>query len=436
MFSIPPPPRNVIERNLDKQRARTAEAEKRASSNVTEPAPWLTDIFGGGSSASGVRVNTATALGVPAVSACVGLLSDMLGTLTPNLTKPVTGGREIVENHPAAMAIKRPGDLHTGFEMRQLMMTGVGFGGNGYARVHRSANGDPGELEWLSPNDVTVERRVGQRFLTYLVSGIYSGNSGPLDRYEILHVRALSCDGIRGVSPIAQLRDSIGNSISQRTAAGAMMSNGAKFNGYVQMNPAATQKQMETTRDEWQKFQAGAHNAGKTPVLWGAEFKDVSGMTAADAEFIANRRFELQEIARLYRIPSFLIGDTDKATSFGSGIEEQNLAFRAYSLTPWLVNWEQSLNYTLLTTDEQRAGYRFEFDREEIEVFTLAAKASFVSQMRTANIFSPNDGREWLGYNTKTEAGMDNNFAALNSSSSGAAAPQEKANPKAQPANA
>lgn len=431
MFRPIIPPRHVIERNLARQRARAP--EQRAS--TTEPPPWLTEYFGGGQSSAGINVNTSTALGVPAVSACVGLLADMMATLKPNLLRPVAGGMEIVNNHPAAIALARPGDLHTSFEMRQLIMTGVGFGGNGYARVHRAANGDPGELEWISPNDVSVERLPGQRFLTYRVSGMYSGNA-ILDRYDLIHVRGLSCDGIKGVSPIAQLRESIGISIAQRQAAGAMMSNGAKFSGFIEMLPSATDKQMQDVRQAWRTHQEGSLNAGKTPVLWGATFKPVSGMTARDAEFLESRAFELREICRLYRIPSFLIGDTDKATSFGTGIEEQNLAFRAYSLTPWLVNWEQSLDYTLLTTEEQRAGYRFEFDREEVEVFTLAAKASFVSQMRTANIFSPNDGLEWLGYNTKSVAGMDSNFAALNSNSSGAAALQDKANPKMQPANA
>jgi HK97 family phage portal protein len=359
----------------------------------------------------------------------------MVATIKPQLVRPSAGGTEVVENHPAAIALSRPGDLHTTYEMRQLMMTGVGFGGNGYARVHRAANGDPGELEWISPNDVSVERLPGQRFLTYRVSGQYSGNA-ILDRYDMIHVRGLSCDGIKGVSPVAQLRESIGITISQRQAAGAMMSNGAKFSGFIEMLPSTTDKQLQDVRDAWRKHQEGSLNAGKTPVLWGAQFKPVTGMSARDAEFLESRAFEFREICRLYRIPSFLIGDTDKATSFGTGIEEQNLAFRAYSLTPWLVNWEQSLGYTLLTTEEQRAGYRFEFDREEIETFTLASKASFVSQMRTASIFSPNDGREWLGYNRTNNPEMDNYLAPLNSASSGAAAPQEKANPKMQPANA
>ncbi len=433
MFNVPPPPRHVIERNLARQRARASEAEARSS--LTDPAPWLADVFGGGQSASGVRVSTSAAWGVPAVSACVGLLADMLATLKPRLLRPVAGGMEEVRNHPAAVAIARPGDLHTGFELRQQIMTGVGFSGNGYARVHRSSSGDPGELEWLSPGDVSVERLPGQRFLTYRVFGAYSGNA-ILDRYDLIHIRGLTSDGIKGVSPVAQLRESIGISISQRQAAGAMMSNGARFAGFIQAMPSATKDQVSDMRREWSRYQEGAINAGKTPVLWGAEFKSVTGMTARDAEFLESRMFEMREICRVYRIPPFLIGDTDKATSFGSGIEEQNIAFRSYSLNPWLANWEESLGYTLLTTEEQRAGYRFEFDREEVEAYTLAARASFVAQMRTAGIFSQNDGREWLGYNRVKDEAMDNYHAPLNSASSGAAAPQEKANPKAQPANA
>jgi HK97 family phage portal protein len=211
-----------------------------------------------------------------------------------------------------------------------------------------------------------------------------------------------------------------------------MMSNGARFSGYVQAPPATTQKQLEDIKAEWKKFQEGAHNSGRTPVLWGAEFKNVSGMTARDAEFLESRSFEIREVARLFRIPSFLIGDTDKATSFGTGMEEQNLAFRTYCLGPWLRNWEEALGYTLLTTDELRAGYRFAFDVEELQAFTISAMASFVSQMRTCSVLSPDQAREWLGYSRIGTPEMANNFAPLNSSASGAGAPQEKANPKMQ----
>jgi HK97 family phage portal protein len=331
-----------------------------------------------------------------------------------------------VMNHPAALVIDRPGDLHTSFEMRQLCQVGAGLGGNGYMRVHRDGAGNPVELEWLPPLDVCPQRITGQRFVTYQVSN----TRGVLTRYDIAHVRALSTDGIAGRSPITLLRESIGTSLAQREAAGKMMSNGARFNGIIKVPPSLKEEQVKRVRNEWRASQEGAENAGKVPILWGgSEWQSVGGMTAADAQFIESRRFELQEIARLYRIPPVLIGDPASST-LASGIEQMNLALLAYCLNPWLVNWEQSLNYTLLTTDELRAGLRFKFDREEIQAVALQAQASFLSTMRTTGIFSPNDSREWLGYPKSDAPGMDDARAPLNSSSSGA-----PAEPAAQPAD-
>jgi HK97 family phage portal protein len=389
------------------------------------------EILVGSQSSAGATVNTSTALGVSAVTACVGLLSYMVALLPCMLVRETDRGDIPVRNHPASQAIDRPGDLHTSFEMRQLVQTGAGLGGNGYARVHRDGSGNPGELEWLSPLDVAPQRLTGQRFITYRAAN----ERALLTRYDIVHIRALSTDGIMGRSPVTLLRESIGTCLSQREAAGKMMSNGARFNGLLKAPGSATKDQVEQFAEHWRTKQEGAANAGKTPVLWGLEWQSVGGMTAADAQFIESRRFELQEIARLYRIPPVLIGDTTAATSFGAGIEQMNLALLAYCLNPWLVNWEQSLNYTLLTTDELRAGLRFKFDREEIAAVALQAQAAFISTMRTTGVFSPNDALGWLGYPKSDALGMDDARAPLNSSSSGSSAATTPA-PETEPANA
>lgn len=427
MFRTITPPRQVIERNLARQRARAQEREERALPTLTSDRAF--EILVGSTSSSGAAVNTSTALGVSAVTACVGLLADMVALLPCGLIQKTPRGDIPVIDHPAAAVVGQPGDLHTSFELRQLMQTGAGLGGNGYARVHRASNGDPGELEWLPPVDVAPQRNIGQRFITYTVAG----ETRPLTRYDIVHVRALSTDGVMGRSPVALLRESIGTSIAQRQAAGSMMKNGSRFSGVLEAPPSLRPEQVEDIKKQWASRHEGAENSGKTPVLWGATFKAVSGMTAADAQFIESRRFELQEIARLYRIPPVLIGDSTAATSFGAGIEQMNLALLAYCLNPWLVNWEQALGYTLLTTDELRAGLAFKFDREEIAAVALQAQAAFIQTMRNTGVFSPNDAREWLGYTKSDAPGMDDARAPLNSSSSGSApaAPADT-----QPANA
>jgi HK97 family phage portal protein len=410
-------------------RNRALQAEKRVRETETRSVSLTSDrafeIFSGGVTSSGAAVNTHTALTISAVTACVGLIADMVALLPCQLVRKTDRGDVPVPNHPAALVIDRPGDLHTSFEMRQLCQVGAGLGGNGYMRVHRDGAGNPVELEWLPPLDVCPQRITGQRFVTYQVSN----TRGVLTRYDIAHVRALSTDGIAGRSPITLLRESIGTSLAQREAAGKMMSNGARFNGVLKAPASFKEEQVKRAGDEFRRSQAGPENTGKVPVLWGLEWQDVGGMTAADAQFIESRRFELQEIARLYRIPPVLIGDPASST-LASGIEQMNLALLAYCLNPWLVNWEQSLNYTLLTTDELRAGLRFKFDREEIQAVALQAQASFLSTMRTTGIFSPNDSREWLGYPKSDAPGMDDARAPLNSSSSGA-----PAEPAAQPAD-
>lgn len=405
----------VIARNraLIAERRVQGDHEQRAYAPINSERAY--EILVGSGTSSGAPVTALTALGVPAVAACVGLLADMIALLPLRLYRRTDRGDVEVRDHAAAQVIQRPGDLHTAFECRQLTMTGVGLGGNGYIRVHRSGNGEPGELEWLAPVDVMPQRLNCSRFVSYQVHN----ERNLLTRFDLIHVRGLSRDGIMGVSPITQMRESIGTSISQREAAGNLMKNGARFNGVLEAPAALRAEQVNDIRKEWAARHEGTANSGKTPVLWGAQFKPVTGMSAADAQFLESRVFELREIARWYRIPPVLIGDTQASTSFGAGIEQQNLGFLAYSLNPWLVNWEQSCDYTLLTSDEQRAGLHFGFDREEIAAVSLQAKAAFISTLRTTGVFSPNDAREWLDYPKSDAPGMDDARAPLNSSSSG-----------------
>ena len=348
--------------------------------------------------ASGANVNETTSLSVAAVTACVSLIADMVAKLPIYLYRPTPAGPEEVTNHPGIRLIGRmPGDLHTSFELRQLMETGKGLGGNGYARVYRNASYEPYALEWLAPCDVKpvmVRRESGERFVAYEVVG----ESQPLNRQDILHVRQLSKDGICGLSPIRLLRDSIGTSMSQTQAAGKLMKNGARFPGFLTTQSILPQEKIDDAREQWDLKYSGAENSGRVPILNGTfDFKQTNGMSMVDAQFLESRRFELQEIARIYRVPPFMIGDST-ASNWGTGIEQQTLGFLNFCLDPHLVGWEQSLAHTLLTTAEQNAGYFFKFDRDSIANVALEARANFFKAMREMKVFSPNDVRAELGY--------------------------------------
>lgn len=377
-------------RALPNRRFRTPEKRSSDTGNLTDR---LHHLIAAPASA-GVVVNEHSAMGVAAVTACVGLLADMVAKLPLYLYRDTPDGPQEITDHPAIRLIGRfPSDLHTSFELRQLMETGKGLGGNGYARVFRDAYGDPRSIQWIEPYKVSpklVTRGNGERFVTYQVEGIKE----KLTRYDLIHVRGISRDGICGLSPVRLLRESIGTAMSQTLAAGKLMKNGTHFPGVVTVSAAMMPEKLQQVADAFNAGYAGAINSGRIPFLaQGMDYKPMQGMNMVDVQFIESRRFELQEIARIYRIPAFLIGDSTSSTTWGSGIEQQTLGFLNFCLDPHLVGWEQSLAQTLLTTEEQNSGHYFKFDRDELANVALEARANFYSAMRTMGVYSPNDIR-------------------------------------------
>jgi hypothetical protein len=224
----------------------------------------------------------------------------MIAKLPIYLYRETPDGPLEVTDHPGIRCIGGiPSELHTTFELRQLMEVSKGLGGNGYARVYRDPFGAPRAIQWLNPNDVTprkVMRPNGECYISYEVKG----TKDILTRHDILHVRGISRDGIEGVSPIRMLRESIGTCLAQTEAAGKLMREGTHFPGYLVAPQALSSKQMEDARTEWDRNTAGAKNAGRVPIMHGGfDFKQTNGMSMVDAEFLGSRRFELQEIARL-----------------------------------------------------------------------------------------------------------------------------------------
>lgn len=350
-----------------------------------------------GEAASGAPVNERTSLGVPAVTACVNLLADMVAKLPIYLYRE--NGKVPIEitDHPAIRVIsKNSSELHTSFELRHLMETGRGLGGNGYARVYRNGAGDPVSLQWIKPCDVMPEliQKSDGAFVRYKITGI----DRYFTRYDIIHVRGFCSDGLMGLSPLQMLRQSIGTAISQTETAGKLMKNGAKWPGFMTIDGVNDSKKLAEIRDEINSNMTGVMNAGRIPVVGGSlKFQQTNGMSMVDAEFIESRRFELQEIARLYRIPPFMIGDSTASTTWGTGIEQQTLGFLNFCLDSHLVGWEQSLGMTLLTAQEINDGYFFKFDRDELINAALGDRGSFYQTMRNIGVYSANDVRAKLG---------------------------------------
>jgi HK97 family phage portal protein len=399
----------------------SAVLEKRSIvSSIADPTKRFLDALGLPSS-SGAIVNEATASTIPILAACVGVLSDMVAMLPLGVYRKTNDGREEVIKHPAHKLIAvAPNDLHTPYELRQQAMAGVGYGGNGYLRVWRDSYYQPGEIQWVPPIDVRPElyRRTDGR---YMAQYIIRNEREPLTRADLVHVRGISANGLIGMSPIRALRESIGLSLTQREQSGRIYANGARFPGYLVAPQSLNKTQIDDARKEWREGQAGTENAGKNPILWGGwDYKATQGMSLKDAEFLESRKFERTEIATLYRIPEVLFGNSDKSSSWGTGIETLTNGFLAFSLGPWLVNWEQALNFTLLTTDELLAGYYFRFTRTALLQVAMEAQAKFFREMRDIGVYSVDDIRRKLEENDLKDNAIGRDYRLPFNSAGGA----------------
>jgi len=308
-----------------------------------------------------------------------------------------------------------------------MILTGKCLGGNGYARVFRDQAYRPRAIQWVAPCDVEPKiavRPTGECFPVYDIEGHGSG----LTRGDVIHVKGDSRDGLTGMSPITLMRETIGTALAQTSSAGQLMKNGTQFPGFLTTDANLTPEQITEARDEFNKNYAGIRNTGRVPVLNGTfDFKQTNGMSMVDAQFIESRRFELQEICRFYGVQPFLIGDTESTTTWGSGIEAMTLGFLNFCLDPHLTAFEEALNKSLLSSEEQKAGFYFRFDRDGLASVSRKDTAAYFSAMRNNGIYSVNDIRRKLDEPTiSAEDGGDDYRLPLNSSSKGTPVEKEK----------
>lgn len=199
----------------------------------------------------------------------------------------------------------------------------------------------------LMPDKMTVERtEKGELFYLYSKDGI----SYPLRSDEVLHIPGLGFDGLVGYSPIAMAKNAIGMAIATEEYGAKFFANGANPGGVLE-HPGVV-KDPSKIRESWNAVYQGSGNAHRVAVLEeGMKFQSI-GIPPEQAQFLETRKFQLNEIARIFRIPPHMVGDLEKS-SF-SNIEQQSLEFVMYTLDPWVIRWEQAIQRALLSTDEKK----------------------------------------------------------------------------------
>ena len=237
-------------------------------------------------------------------------------------------------------------------------MTHLLLWGNAYAQIIRNGKGEVVALYPLMPNKMTVDRDdKGQLYYSYTRSEgeapTMKGSTVILHPEDVLHVPGLGFDGLVGYSPIAMAKNAIGLAIATEEYGAKWFANGAAPSGVLE-HPG-TIKDPSRVREAWQSQFGGSSNSGKIAVLEeGMKYTPIT-ISPEQAQFLETRKFQINEIARIFRVPPHMVGDLEKS-SF-SNIEQQSLEFVKYTLDPWVVRWEQSIMRRLLSPDEKRIYY-------------------------------------------------------------------------------
>lgn len=320
------------------------------------------NLFTGGGSftfgltTSGNRVNNQTAMRTTAVYACVRILSEAIASIPLNFYRYTSdGGKEKYPTHPLYYLLHdEPNPEMTSFVFRETLMGHLLLWGNAYAQIVRNGKGEVLALYPLLPDRMQVDRdSAGRLVYTYTRYRDEAGSKRDFEtiklfKEDVLHIPGLGFDGLIGYSPIAMAKNAIGMSMAAEDYGATFFANGATPGGILE-HPGIV-KDPERLRESWHAQFSGKNSHNIAVLEEGMTFKPMS-IPPNEAQFLETRKFQIDEIARIFRVPPHMVGDLEKS-SF-SNIEQQSLEFVKYTLNPWVARWEQSLAHALLLPSEK-----------------------------------------------------------------------------------
>lgn len=390
--------------------------ERRSSEDdsLLNPKQWLLDLFGVSTTASGERITSDTALMNSNVYTCASILGGDIGKLPIQLFKKRGAGIEKDTIHPVAKLLGvRANPYMSAYSFKELMQVHVTAWGNGYANIEWETNGPnnglPKALWPLDPSktDVHMDPVTGE---VWYVTTLPSGEMRKLRHFDVLHFKGISKSGLKGITPIAVIREELGVQKAQRKFLGAFYANGTATRGILKIpNGTLDKPAKDKARDEWQKANSGLNNAHRIAILdAGMEYQNL-GMPLNDAQFIETSKFGIMEVAKIYKVPGYKLGLTDVKFS---NMENQSLEYVKSTLQPIITNWEQEFDYKLFTETERKR-YYVKFNVSGELRGDSSSRAAYYKEMIAMGVYTINEVRELEERDNIGEMG-DKHFVSLN----------------------
>jgi HK97 family phage portal protein len=347
----------------------------------------------GAPTASGITVGPETALRCSAVLGAVKVLAESFAAMPIAVyRKSANGGREVATDHPLHRLLNdAPNDWTPASEFRMQLAADLALYGNAFAFCNR-VGGELREIVWLPRHMVIVRPDPATFEPRYTVTN-FAGAAEEMTRAEILHIRTFAIAGLphQGISPVTEAAEAIGLALTLETHGAGLFGRGARPAGVLEYPGALTDDLLTRLRKSFSAIYSGGENAGRTAILEnGVKFTPLQ-LSSVDAQFLELRKFQLQEIARIWRVPLHMLADLDRTTH--SNAEELGQQFISFTLLPLIRLWEDALRLTCLTPEE-RAEYIIAFDYDAISRADTLARFQAYAQAISSGVLCPDEARQ------------------------------------------
>jgi HK97 family phage portal protein len=402
-------------------------AFKRSTDSTQDEMLWNTMMFNSESNA-GVNVNQQTALNATAVLACVTMLSEDFAKLTPRIfrTDPDTGESTDADDHPLYDLLYAPNDWQNWFEFAEMTQVSLLLRGNGYAVIVRDGRGNPIKLIPVNADWVALwEAPDGGLFYRVTANGLHMmaelrGEPFLVPIADMFHIRGFTANGLLGASRIMLAKEAVGLALGLEQQASRWMANRAHLSGILTTDAKLTKDAAERIAQDWKDLKAGLSNAGKIAVLeQGLKYLPIA-MNANDLQIISQRTFQLQEVARIWRIPLHMLGDLTRSTN--NNIGQQSQEYINLTLSSYTSRWRWKLHSTFAL---RPAKLFIDFDLSELTRADITARYNNYARAITAGFLTPEEARVDDGRDPKPTFGKlltPANLSAAGSDATGAGA--------------
>lgn len=353
-------------------------------------------FLGGGDSYSGKVVTADGALSIAAAYRCIRLISESIATLPCKVYTENSRGESAVDFDSPLYPLLHdsPNSSQTAFEYWEAVGQSLAMWGNSYSFRDNDRNGRVVSLLPIRP-DSCVPYRVRETGKVRYKANI-DGSDEDLPAENVFHIKGWGGGfGLTGLSPIALGRHGLGLSMAVEESAAKFFSNGMRPAGTVSVDQVLKPEQRTQIKNNMLEYQ-GAQNAGKILLLeFGMKYSPLS-FPPEDAQMLQTRAFNVEEVCRLFGVPPFLAFLTEKSTSWGTGLEQQQLGYLIFSLMPYLERIEQACNKWLLPPAE-RLRTKVEFNVEGILRADSSARGQFYAQLIGNSVMTPDEARRKEG---------------------------------------